>query len=139
MYAYVRSELRFEILPSDVKQGSKNGYRPELTIFKKLDDVRICIFEHIKVYLNRTSDVRNGVQQLFVITRKPFNAVTRDTVSHWVKAVMREAKIDVDVFAPGSTRSASTSGAFLAGVSLDQIMKKAGWSQSATFMKWYKR
>ena len=135
----LEDELRFEILPSDVKQGSRKSFKPEPIIFKKIDDVRICIYEHIKTYLDRTSDVRGDVKQLFVISRKPFNAVSRDTVSHWVKAIMREAKINVDVFAPGSTRSASASGAFLAGVPLEHIMKKAGWSQSATFTKWYKR
>ena len=135
----LEDEIRFEILASEVKQGSRNNFKPEPIIFKKIDEARICIYEHVRVYLDRTSDVRGDVKQLFVISRKPFNAVSRDSVSHWVKSVMREAGIDVDVFAPGSTRSASASGAFLSGVPLEHIMKMAGWSQSATFMKWYKR
>ena len=91
------------------------------------------------MYLEKTSDVRNSIDQLFLTTRKPFRAVSRDSVSHWVKSAMRHAKINVDMFAPGSVRAASSTGAFLAGVPLDQILKKAGWNRESTFVKWYKR
>ena len=133
-------EVRFKILASELKQGSRKNYIPEPVIFKRLvDEPELCILSHLDVYLEKTSDVRNSIDQLFLTTRKPFRAVSRDSVSHWVKSAMRHAKINVDMFAPGSVRAASSTGAFLAGVPLDQILKKAGWSRESTFVKWYKR
>ncbi|GFN77514.1 recombinase cre [Plakobranchus ocellatus] len=47
--------------------------------------------------------------------------------------------IDVKIFTAHSTRAASTSGALKAGVPLTTIMSAAGWSQSSTFAKFYKK
>ena len=52
---------------------------------------------------------------------------------------MREANIDVTMFAPGSTRGASSSNAYLSGVPIEEICAKAGWSNASTFVRWYKR
>ena len=140
MYRISDDEVRFKILPSELKQGSRKKYKPEPVVFKrKIDTPAICILSHLDVYLSKTNDVRKGEDQVFLTTTKPHRAVSRDSVSHWVKAAMRHAKIDVETFAPGSIRGASSSGAYLAGVPLDQILRKAGWSSESTFVKWYKR
>ena len=133
-------EFRFRILKSDLKQGSKSKVVPKPVIFERQSGCdELDIYCHIEEYLSRTADLRGDAKQLFVTTRKPFRAVSRETVSHWVKAAMREAKIDVSMFSPGSTRGASSSGAFLSGIPIEQICEKAGWSNSSTFFKWYKR
>ena len=132
-------EVRFKILPSELKQGNRKNYKPEPVIFKRLaDSPKICILSLLDIYLSRTCEVRN-CDQLFLTTKKPHRAVSRDSVSHWVKSAMRHAGVNVDVFAPGSIRGASSTNAYLAGVPLDQILKKAGWSNETTFVKWYKR
>ena len=140
MFRVSDDEVRFKILPSELKQGCKKNYKPEPVVFKRLtENPEVCILSHIDVYLSKTSEVRKGCDQVFMTTKKPHRAVSRDSVSHWIKAAMRHAKINVEVFAPGSIRGASSSGAFLAGVPLDQILRKAGWSKESTFLKWYKR
>ena len=52
---------------------------------------------------------------------------------------MTLAGIDVTLFKPGSTRSAATSKAHKAGVTIDEIMRAGAWSTATTFSKWYKR
>ena len=134
------NEFRFKILNSDLKQGSSSKFVAKPVIFvKRTDCAELDIFTHLDEYVSRTAALRGEVKQLFLITRKPFRAASRDSISHWVKAAMREANIDVSMFAPGSTRGAASSGAYLAGVPIDEICKKAGWSQASTFFKWYNR
>ena len=136
----LKDEVRFEILRADLKQGSKKNCKPKPIVFcKRIDTPELCIFEHLQCYLSRTLAVRNDVKQVFLITRKPFNAVSRECVSKWVKAVMKHAKIDVEYFAPGSTRGASSSQAYAAGIPVQDILDKAGWSRIDTFLKWYQR
>ena len=137
--AMVDNEIRFRILAEDLKQGSRANYVPEPIIFEKFDKPELCIVSHLQVYLHETEHIRGDVRSVFITSRKPYRAVSRDTVSRWMKTVMCHAGINVDMFAPGSTRSASSSKAWAAGVPLDQIMKKAGWLRESTFQKWYHR
>ena len=51
---------------------------------------------------------------------------------------MRLAGIDLNLFTPHSTRSASTS-ATVNKVPIDTIIKTAGWSNDCTLRKFYKR
>ena len=57
--------------------------------------------------------------------------MSRDTVSRWVKSVLKTSGIDVSVFKPHSTRSASTSKAKLSDVPLPDILAKAGWKSDS--------
>ena len=69
---------------------------------------------------------------------KQHKAASKSTVSRWVKMVLLKAGIDPS-FGPHSTRTASTSKAKLGGggISLETIMKTAGWSSSSVFAKFY--
>ena len=55
------------------------------------------------------------------------------------KNVLKLAGIDISVFKPHSIRSASTSVAHKCNVSIDVILKAAGWSNESTFRKFYNR
>lgn len=52
---------------------------------------------------------------------------------------MQEAGIDILLFKPHSTRSASTSAALSKGVNIDVIFQTAGWSLEDTFAKYYNK
>ena len=93
----------------------------------------------MKAYLDRTSALRGGAQQLFVSYSKLFKPVSRDTISRWVKTVMEKSGIDANLFKPHSTRAAATSKAFLKSVPLEHILSVAGWSLSDMFAKFYKK
>ena len=52
---------------------------------------------------------------------------------------MSESGIDISVFRPHSTRSASTSASVAQGIPIVDIMKNVGWSSARTFQKFYNR
>ena len=132
------SSVVFLIKNSDIKQGRVN-YKPEPIKLWAFPDKRLCVVHYLKMYLQRTSDSRGVETQLILTTGRPVKAASRDTVSRWVKETMAEAGLDVKLFKPGSTRSASTSKAHVAGVPTDDILKAGAWASETTFSTWYKR
>lgn len=99
----------------------------------------LCIVTVLNEYLSRTHDVRQNKTQLFISYIKPYKTVSKSTISRWIKTVLKDAGIDMNIFNPHSTRSASTSKASRSSVPLDTIMKTAGWTQSSTFATYYKK
>ena len=100
-------------------------------------DVCLCVVKHLEQYIYQTQDKRSTEKQLLISFQKPHKAVSVDTISRWIKTVLQQAGIDTKVFGAHSTRSASTSAAKANSVSLETIMKSAGWSQESTFTKYY--
>ena len=97
----------------------------------------ICVVRHLKHYLERTSSLRDKIDSLFVTTVKPYRPATLNTISNWVKFILKSAGIDVKLASAGSTRAASTSKALEAGAPLDTILNAAGWSRPSTFARFY--
>ena len=89
--------------------------------------------------MTRTKFVRetHSYSQLLLSYVKPHSPVSRDTISRWVKFVLQSSGIDVNIFKPHSTRSASTSKAKLSDVPLADILDKAGWKSESTLAKFY--
>ena len=132
------NHITFKIRNSDIKQGRQN-YKPEPIKLKAFPDKRLCIVHYIKnIFTTDIGFTRHG-KTIFLTVSKPIRAASRDTISRWVKAVMQLAGIDVSVFKPGRTRSAATSKAHKAGVTIDEILKAGAWSTETTFSKWYHR
>ncbi len=131
------NSFKFVIKNSDIKQG-RIGYKPNLLELKKFpSDKRLCVYHYLAMYLKRTMDIRNGVKNIFLTTKKPHVAASRDTLSRWIKETLKLSGIDINIFKPGSTRAASTSKAMKAGATVEEIMKSGGWSRASTFTKWY--
>ena len=61
---------------------------------------------------------------------KPYGPVSSDTISRWVKFVLQSSGIDVNIFKPHSTRSASTSKAKLSDVPSADIVARMDGSQN---------
>ncbi|CAC5405659.1 unnamed protein product [Mytilus coruscus] len=61
------------------------------------------------------------------------------TIARWIKTVLKLAGIDADMFKAHSTRAASTSAAFLAGMPIKDILKAAGWSNESVFGRFYQK
>ena len=136
----VRKEdmIIFKLESSDLKQG-RRGYVPELIKIKPFVDKDLCPVSHLNEYLSRTQHIRKKEDKVFLISRKPYNPVSRDTVSRWTSEVLRSAGIDIDIFSAGSTRAAAGSKANRKGVAMDTILKRGGWSQSSTFGRFYNK
>lgn len=104
-----------------------------------LPDRRLCINVVVKEYLSRTALIKNGEQSLLLSYVKQHKAVTRDTMSRWIKMVMNISGINTDIFGSHSVRSASVSKAKFAAVPVDEILRKVGWSNAGTFSKFYEK
>ena len=50
--------------------------------------------------------MRKDVKKLFISFHKRHKAVSKDTISRWLKCVLEEAGIDMSIFKPHSTRAA---------------------------------
>ena len=86
-------------------------------------DQSLCVFTHMKEYLQRTKLLRANETKLFLSHAKP-----HDTSSRWIHSVMAEAGVDVTTFKPRSTRGAAASKAKNSSVPVKEILDTAGWS-----------
>ena len=103
-------------------------------------DKQLCVVHHLGEYLERTKPLRGDCKQLLLSFQKPNRAVSTDTISRWLKLVLKHtAGIDITMFKAHSTRAASTSAAASGNIPLSTIMASAGWSNADTFSKFYNK
>ena len=107
-------------------------------VLKAFIDKRLCVVHYLKAYKSRTELLRGKETKLFISIRKPYKAVTRDTIRRWTKQGMALAGIVMDIFKPHSTRAASASKA-AQSIGLRTILKTVGWRTADTFVKYYKK
>lgn len=129
------------LITNRIKTSGIKSKQPCLNIPYFKEDNSLCVASVLKFYINKTKNLRTSDQgKLFITTRHPFSAASKETISRWVKQTMCNSGINTAIFKPHSTRHASTSKAFLKGVSLDVIRQTAGWSESSnTFARFYNR
>ena len=120
-----------------LKQTKPKAHLAELYIeaFRQKPD--ICVVSALQTYIKKTESIRTD-SSLFIITQKPYSPASKSTIAGWLKFGLKLAGIDLTLFTPHSTRSASTS-AVVNRVPIDTIIKTAGWSRDCTFRKFYKR
>ena len=119
-----------------LKQTKPNVHLAELYI-EAYENPNICVVDVLKRYINITKNLRQN-SKLFIITQKPHNSASKSTIANWIKLGLKLAGIDITMFTPHSTRSASTS-ALIGKVPIDTIIKTAGWTKDCTFRKFYNR
>ena len=100
---------------------------------------KLCVLSTLKEYLLRTKPFResNGETRLFISSKKPHCRVTTSTIARWLKNTLSKAGIDISTFSAHSYRSASSTSAFGKGVTVQEIMSKANWSNAKTFRDFY--
>ena len=85
----------------------------------------------------RTRTLRKDHSKLLLSYVKPYQPVTRDTVSRLIKTVLARAKINTSIYKAHSIRSDSVSKAKENLVPILKILSKAGWSNVKTFARYY--
>ena len=98
-------------IPSRIKTSGLNKEQPVLTIPWYKKEEKICVASALKAYLEKTRSLREGVENLFISLNPPFEPVSSQTLSRWVRGVLAKCKIDTSIFSGYSTRHASTSAA----------------------------
>lgn len=131
----------YEIKISDqLKTSGLKTVQPNLIIPFFVKDLLICPASALETYLKSTKLLRNEEKKFFISTRKPHKAVGTQTLSRWIKEVLNDSGVDISKFSAYSTRHASTSAAKRGGITVDSILKMAGWSKnSQMFAKFYNR
>jgi len=119
---------------------SKPGIRqPCILLTRYPHEQKLCVVDTLIEYLSRTNIYRKS-DQLLLSLESPYNAITTETISRWLKLLLSEANIDVSMYKAHSFRHASTSKAFQEGVSADIIFSVAGWTNnSKTFANFYNK
>jgi len=125
------TESKYTFYVSQFLKTSRPGnHLAPLELKKYPLDINLCPVALTKRYLELTGHLRGF--------KAPHKPVTTPTLSRWCRKVLRLANIDND-FKSHSTRSAATSAALAAGVSLKEINRAAGWTSSNAFARFYKR
>lgn len=123
------------VYSSLLKQSRPGGHVKPLEI-EAFVNKKLCLVHHLKLYIDKTAMLRKD-KQLFITCVEPHKAVSRDTISRWIKTVLHLAGVDISKFSSHSTRSASTSAMLSRGVPLDCILQAAGWTNPSTFSRFY--
>ena len=69
--------------------------------------------------------------------KKPHKPVCKSTLARWIKDTLLQADVDTNVFKAHSMRGASTSKAFLKGLSVKEVVDHGKWSLESTWQKFY--
>ena len=131
---------RIEFYISELVKQSRPSYHVKPIILHLFDnDVSLCVVRTLQAYLKVTKLLRtqNNMSKLLLTTQKPNKCASKDTIARWLKTILAKSGIDTSEFSAHSIRSTSTSVAKAAGVPIDIIMSKAGWSNESTFGKFY--
>ena len=127
-------------IPRRIKTSGQNKKQPTLILPFYRDNDKICAATTLKTYIERTKDRRDGIDFLFITSKKPFKAATAVTLGHWVKDILSKSGLNTNIFTAHSTRHASTSAAKRKGIDIDTLRKTAGWTKTSnTFAKFYDR
>ena len=116
------------------------------TLDKSLkSDRSLCPVRALRYYLDRTSDLRQNKELVFVSFRKGFDKdISPATISSWIKQTVilcyelsdHQAHTLHQVQAQ-DVRAFATSKAFQSGVSLEQILAACHWKSHNTFTQFY--
>ena len=129
-----------DITIDSVQKHSSRGKSLEVLTLKPFPgDRSVCVVNNLLHYMLRTKEVSNAKDFLLCSYVPPYNRVGTQTVSRWIKALMKEAGVDTLVFKPHSTRGASASKLANLGTPLHEILKRGSWSQESSFKHFYLR
>ena len=120
-----------------LKQTRVNNHLEDIVI-NPYHDHKVCVFLVLQCYISRTQPLRKG-DSMFISFQKPYGAVSRSTISRWIKLALNNAGIDTKVFSAHSTRAASSSLAFAKNMPIENILRQGGWKRPSTFHKFYNK
>ena len=124
--------------PSSTLKHSRQNRKGDIFEYRSYQNPKLCVVSALKAYLARRNNrVSNSIKELFITYKKPYRPASIDTLRRWVKNTLNKAGIFN--FSAHSCRSAATSKAKLMNVDLEEILRKACWSNVRTFEKHYKK
>lgn len=134
-------EDRIEIsIPEIIKTSGINKFQPLLILPFFKDRPGLCTASTILFYIEKTSSIRTNVQCLILTHKKPNLPASSQTISRWIRSVLKASGVDTNKYTGHSTRHAATSAAYRAGTNIEEIRKRAGWTnKSQVFNVFYNK
>ena len=120
-----------------LKQSGSGRNNPIVELKAYPPDRRLCCITVLTEYLKRTESLRKNHCSLFISYVKPYNPVSKSTISRWLKTFMCKSGIYINKYYVHSIRAASASKAKLLCIPIDNILKSSCWSSARTFAKFY--
>ncbi len=104
-------------------------------------NAKLDVVESVRCYVKRTAAWRTSSKQhaLFLTTTGKHTPVAIATISGWLVKLMKDAGVDTSIYKGHSTRAASTSKAAQMGMSVQDIVQRANWTNARTFHRFYHR
>ena len=123
-----------------LRKAQKSGSLQSFSL-EKLDDELLDPVACLRAYILKTEMFRGPHNEgsLFISSVGQHNPVKSVTISGWIKQVLKEAGIDINMFSAHSTRGATASKAVAAGISVDTVLRAGHWASASTFRKFYHR
>ncbi|KAJ8034942.1 hypothetical protein HOLleu_21977 [Holothuria leucospilota] len=116
-----------------VKQ-QKSGSKPLQCVLHSYPvDSRLDVLKVLQHYIDLTKPVSEGRRDQTYVS--PHKRVTTETLARWLKDVMRQSKIDTEIYKAHSTRAAAASLAHLNRVRVTEILNVAGWTSDKTHLQ----
>ena len=116
------------------------------TLDKSLkEDRSLCPVRALHYYLDKTQDVRQGKELVFVSFKKGFTKdISPATISSWIKQTVilcydlsDQESLTLHQVKAHDVRAFAASKAFQGGISLDQILAACHWKSHNTFTQFY--
>ena len=109
------------------------------------DDRSLCPVRALRYYLDRTSDLRQNKELVFVSFKKGFDRdISPATISSWIKQTVilcyelsDQEALTLHQVKAHDVRAFAASKAFQSGISLDQILSACHWKSQNTFTHFY--
>ena len=108
-------------------------------------DRSLCPVRALRYYLDRTSDLRQNKELVFVSFKKGFDKdISPATISSWIKQTVilcyelsDQQALTLHQVKAHDVRAFAASKAFQSGISLDQILSACHWKSHNTFTQFY--
>ena len=122
---------------------TKRPSKPHFSMtFQRYETENLDILDCLENYIQRTKDWRTNQERknrLFLAVVQPHNPVVPSTIGRWIRMLMEAAGIDTEKFKAHSARGAAASKAAQIGISVEQILTRANWSNAQTFHRFYNK
>ena len=77
-----------------IKQSKPGNHIYPLSFKTCPKDTKLCAVAHLKRYIELVQDLRSS-DKLFISYTKPYQVISKDTISRWWKTVMVLSGIDI--------------------------------------------
>ena len=108
------------------------------------EDRSLCPVRALRYYLDKTQDLRQGKEPVFVSKKGFTKDISPATISLWIKQMVilchelsDQEALTLHQVKAHDVRAFATSKAFQGGISLDQILVACHWKSHNTFTQFY--